>query len=97
MIRGDDLFGPEIKLKSRLVAAINRRIEDRGWQLHDVARMTEMATPAVEDILRGRVYHRSVFDLLAFLTCLGMSVAIEPYPINLAVGTIHVDFGEDDD
>lgn len=97
MNRDDDLFGPEIKLKWRLVAAINHRVRDRGWQLQDVARMTAMATPVVDDILRGRVYHRSVFDLMAFLTCLGMSIAIEPYPIAIAVGAIHVDFGEVDD
>lgn len=70
----------ELMLKSRLVSAIRRILEERGLAGAEAARVLAMAEPEVADLVRGRLELFSVNRLLCFVKALGHEVEVVVRP-----------------
>lgn len=65
-----------LKLRSRLMDALIRRIEAEKWNQTEVAKRLGVTQPRVSDLFRGKISEFSLDKLVNMLACLGDDVEL---------------------
>lgn len=73
-------FGPEeaenLKIRSELMIAIRRLVEDRGLKQTDAARLLGTTQPRVSDVMRGKIDEFTIDSLVNMLAHAGVGVEL---------------------
>jgi len=65
-----------MKLRSKLMLAVQDRIRDSGASQRDAAKLVGVTQPRVSDLMRGRIDLFSVESLVDMLVRLGMKIEV---------------------
>jgi predicted XRE-type DNA-binding protein len=65
-----------MKLRSALMMARERRIKDQGWTQAEAARRLGVTQPGISDLLRGKIGLFSLDTLVNMVTAAGLHVEV---------------------
>lgn len=63
-----------MKLRSALMMALEKRIRDHGWTQAEAARQLGVTQPRVSDLMRGKINVFAIDTLVNMLTAAGLHV-----------------------
>ncbi|ECE6016623.1 XRE family transcriptional regulator [Salmonella enterica subsp. diarizonae] len=63
-----------MKLRSALMMALEKKIRDQGWTQAEAARRLSVTQPRVSDLMRGKINAFAIDTLVNMLTAAGMHV-----------------------
>ncbi|HAU2961135.1 TPA: XRE family transcriptional regulator [Salmonella enterica subsp. diarizonae] len=63
-----------MKLRSALMMALEKKIRDQGWTQAEAARHLSVTQPRVSDLMRGKINVFAIDTLVNMLTAAGMHV-----------------------
>lgn len=66
-----------MKLRTRLLLALQDRINQAGWSQAQTARALNVTQPRISDLMRGRIALFSVETLIDMLMRLGMRIEVK--------------------
>lgn len=66
-----------LRLRSDLMTALRKHIEQEGWTQADAAKRLKVSQPRISDLTRGKVSRFSLDTLVNMLTDAGIDVALK--------------------
>lgn len=77
-LEDDPAARESLKIKSRLMMDIERRIKDQGLTQKQAAKQMGVSQPRISDLVRGKIDRFTIDMLVNMLARLGMHVEIRP-------------------
>ena len=65
-----------MKLRSSLMAALERHIKAQGWTQAETARRLRVTQPRVSDLMRGKIDVFGIDSLVNMLTAAGLQIEV---------------------
>lgn len=66
-----------LRLRSELMTALRKYIEQEGWTQADAAKRLRVSQPRISDLTRGKISRFSLDTLVNLLTDAGIEVAVK--------------------
>jgi len=65
-----------MRMRSEVMVALKRRIEDQGWTQAEAAQVMGVTQPRVSDLIRGKIQRFGLDALVAMATAAGLAVEV---------------------
>jgi predicted XRE-type DNA-binding protein len=65
-----------MRMRSEVMVALKRRIEDQGWTQAEAAKVMGVTQPRVSDLIRGKIQRFGLDALVAMATAAGLAVEV---------------------
>jgi len=65
-----------MRMRSEVMIALKRRIEEQGWTQAEAARIMGVTQPRISDLIRGKIQRFGLDALVAMATAAGLAVEV---------------------